>query len=469
MTEKDQTLSPIFIKSLWVLLFVQIALICVLSLHRFFGHDEFEAMHTAWKILNGEAIYVDFFQHHHPLYYYLLAPLVAMLGESASTLVALRMTSLLAFVAMLFVSWRISLRIYNDKLAALVAVILAAGSFVFVDSAIEIRPDVPQTLLLLISFACIFAYFDGRAIKHLLLSAVCLAVSFLFLQKTVFAAAIMGCLLFSSAAQKQIPWRDTFIYAIAGILTVTPYYIYVFFSAGFDKYYTYNWLLNMKFMYTFSPSTAFATIFFTSLLLACFYVVGLVFFSRTAPQIRLAVVSVALLGSVFLIKAPFNQYFMPAMPFMAIVSANAIAQLCYRISLRSKWIVLAVFAGLVIQCWAVFNVRDAQGNMEQLALVDYVLSVTEPDDYVYDGDVTFNVFRKDLDFFWFSTRQNQKYPGALMTYQQKIADYPYDINQLIIDHKPKVIWPYGIKNMDTPYIRDNYTQSKEVDLLYLRN
>ena len=33
------------------------------------NHDELEAVHTAWKIVQGEVIYADFFQHHHPLFY----------------------------------------------------------------------------------------------------------------------------------------------------------------------------------------------------------------------------------------------------------------------------------------------------------------------------------------------------------------------------------------------------------------
>jgi hypothetical protein len=324
--KEEQTLSPIFIKSLWFLLLIQIAMICYLSLNRFFGNDEFEAVHTAWKILSGEKIYVDFFQHHHPLYYYILAPLVGLFGESSFAPIAMRMTSLLVFFGMLFVSWRISLRVYNDKLSALMGVILAAGCFIFIDSAIEIRPDGPQTLLLLISFERIFAYFDSKAVKHLLLSAVCLGISFLFLQKTVFAGAIIGCLLLAGASRKQIPWRHILLFTVAGILTIIPYYIYVFFTVGFDIYYTYNWLINMKFMHSFSSLKTLSTLAITSLPLVVFYVAGLAFFTRTSKSIKLAFVSFALLACTFLVRAPFNQYFLPVIPLMSVLAANAIAQ-----------------------------------------------------------------------------------------------------------------------------------------------
>jgi hypothetical protein len=47
---------------------------------RVFDHDELEAVHTAWKMWTGERIYIDFFQHHHPLFYRLLIPVLDLFG-----------------------------------------------------------------------------------------------------------------------------------------------------------------------------------------------------------------------------------------------------------------------------------------------------------------------------------------------------------------------------------------------------
>ena len=54
------------------------------------NHDELEAVHTAWKTVQGEVIYADFFQHHHPLFYAWLAPVIMLSGERAATVVACR-------------------------------------------------------------------------------------------------------------------------------------------------------------------------------------------------------------------------------------------------------------------------------------------------------------------------------------------------------------------------------------------
>ena len=44
------------------------------SYNRGFDPDEFEHMHTAWKISRGQKIFIEFFQHHHPFFDYLITP-----------------------------------------------------------------------------------------------------------------------------------------------------------------------------------------------------------------------------------------------------------------------------------------------------------------------------------------------------------------------------------------------------------
>ena len=45
-------------------------------------------------------------------------------------------------------------------------------------------------------------------------------------------------------------------------------------------------------------------------------------------------------------------------------------------------------------------------NKYQLEKIDYVLSITDTNDLVYDGDIQFNLFRKDLDFLVFNKRKD---------------------------------------------------------------
>jgi len=47
-----------------------------LSVEHRFDPDEFEHIHAAWCIKQGQIIYKDFFEHHPPLFYFTILPLL---------------------------------------------------------------------------------------------------------------------------------------------------------------------------------------------------------------------------------------------------------------------------------------------------------------------------------------------------------------------------------------------------------
>ena len=110
--------------------------------------------------------------------------------------------------------------------------------------------------------------------------------------------------------------------------------------------------------------------------------------------------------------------------------------------------------------------------------IDYVLSVTNKNDRVYDGDAQFNIFRKDLDFFWFSIcnrnwrtlhlKEGEKPQNLGLGTFQTIEDHPYNIYELINSKTPLVISNYCIDNMEDERIREDYRQSEIFKDIYLR-
>ncbi len=501
-----------------ILLVVLLGGIALLSLKRVFGQDEFEAVHTAWKILAGEKIYVDFFQHHHPFFYYCLTGPVALFGETAGTLVIIRLICLSMPLLTMFVTYRLCTLIFNNKHISLISVVLLASAFIFVESSIEIRPDVPQTLFGVLSFYFLFSYFERTRVSSLVLSAVFLGISFLFLQKAVFAGGVIGVVLLVALWRKNIGFGQLVIFAGCFFVTVLPYFLYLIFTNTLDEYWTFNWLLNMRFMNRFSAFGGFGLLLSSSTLLMVFYSLGVVRMPKTGNRGRVIWVSLGLLGSVLLVRSPYNQYFMLAIPFIAIVAANAlwsvfkseskfaeglligatVIAICYIVygtegwfwvvgltavvgavillawlfyldaEVKHRWLPYVVLLSMVLPATKIFN-RSADDNGGQLALVDYVLSVTQPDDHVYDGNVTFNLFRKDIDYFWYSVRPDRPgIPyGALTTYQQQITDYHYDVYESIERFKPKVIGPFYI-DADDLRIKADYVESDIAGGIYIR-
>jgi len=447
-------------KILWILLVVLLAAVFFLAVRRHFDHDEFDSIHATWKILVGEKIYVDFFHHHHPFFYYCLAGVIAALGEQTLTVIVMRILSYVMLVLMVLITYRFALSIFKNRTIAFASAVLLAGATIFIDSAIEIRSDVPQTLCGLLSFAFVFVYFDNKRLRYLVSSAVLLGISFLFLQKGVFSIFLMAGLLAANAFKKHILWRDVFVYVAAGILTVAPYYIYLLCSGGFSAYFTFNWLINMKWLNRFTAFNGLGVILRDCTLLTVFYILGLIRFTKTTNEIRIGWLSLGLLASNFFIRCPYKQSFMLSMPFMAIIAANAMYSLFKE---RQKLLAVVLLIMVAMSSVFIFN-RVKKDNRRQLEIVEYVLSITDSTDYVYDGNAAFNLYRKDIDFFWFSVKPDR----ALATYQT-MAEYDYDIYELIEKFKPKVISTFEIENIQNEIIANHYVPSERYEGLLIRN
>lgn len=82
-----------------------------------------------------------------------------------------------------------------------------------------------------------------------------------------------------------------------------------------------------------------------------------------------------------------------------------------------------------------------KSNHEQLAKIQYILEHTTGEDRVYDGRPEFNLFRRDLHYFWYSVGTFQN----LWVYQKLTGKYQdYDIRTLILDQSPKFISDFQV-------------------------
>ncbi len=443
---------------LWIIICALLVIILFHSLNRFFDHDEFATIHTSWKILQGEKIYIDFFEHHNPLFYYSLSPIIGLLGENIHTIIAIRLIVFLLFLSILVVTYFIAKRIFNSDIA-IISLLLLVTTFIFVTKAIEIRLDVPETLCALLSIFLLLVFFEKKGFVYLILSSFLLGMAFLVFQLALFPIFIIGCLLLFELYKKNMLLRDVIIYAAAFLLTVAPYMIYLFCTNAFYNYFQLNWILNMKFLLRFPPFDLLLQTYSISSILVVFYVIGLLFFIKTSNQMRIAVLSLGVLLSVFFVRHPYPQYLMLAMPLIAMIAANAM----YTI-LKNKRAVLFVFLIVSIGSQIPWLTRLARNsNGEQLKKVAYVMSITEKSDFVYDGEILFNIFRKDVDFFWFNVGPLH----ALETFKT-MTDYQYDIYAIIDRFKPKVISAYHIESMEDPRIKNYYVQSRQYRDLFIR-
>jgi hypothetical protein len=123
-----------------------------------FDSDEQQHAHVAWGWTEGLVQYRDLFDNHTPLFHMLMAPFVALFGERSDILLWLRLPMLFVFGGILWGTYLLARKLYDERVARWAVVLLALFPPFFLKS-LEFRPDNLWTLLWL---AALFAIMNGK-------------------------------------------------------------------------------------------------------------------------------------------------------------------------------------------------------------------------------------------------------------------------------------------------------------------
>ncbi len=173
-----------------------------------------------------------------------------------------------------------------------------------------------------------------------------------------------------------------------------------------------------------------------------------------------AAISVGLLLLILITKKQHPQYLLLLIPLVTPISAYGLHILLKQ---HQRLIATVLVLAILFPIYSLVNDFPVSTQQEQLAKINYVLSITGPEDSVYDGDNAFNLYRKDIDFFWYSLRSGY----GLSTYQW-LKGYDYDIYKLIEQQQPQVISTHEIKNINRAIILRNYDRSPDYPDLLIR-
>jgi hypothetical protein len=432
------------------------------AMGRAYDWDELEAVHTGWKVAQGERIYVDFCQNHHESFYYLLVPFIRLAGESVVTLRVIKAFTFLLFLLQLGLTYLIAARAFSRGVG-LLAIILLVTNILFFE-AFSIRPDTLQTLLGLAAVFFLQAYYRRPGVKPLLASAVVLAIAFIVLQKAMYLIAVLGGIQLATVMRRKMtPFHFLLFWGVFA-LVLAPYLAYQVYHTSWSTYWACNWLLNLRYSDPDGARRAarlLTTSYAENAVMWVFYLAGLLGCFQKGEHRFIAVLSLGLFILAFTSKLLNPQYFMMALPFMAMVAASALSLLVEASPRAGVTVALSLF---LLPAYVVGSDAHSRAQRSQLKRIGYVLANTTPQDYVYDGNGTFNLFRKDLDYFWLSAEPERYFIRAYRTF----APYDFDVLQLIDRYKPRIISSHGIRNMDDPRIREHYEPIPKFNDLFLR-
>lgn len=391
--------------------------------------DEFHFLHSAWMVGKGYLPYRDFWTNHSPLFIYLLKPLVALFDENLSIFLVARALNLVVIIGLLGLVAAIAARQWSME-AGLFAALLMSANLVTFMATVRLRHD-PLTLTFeLLGLALLARGVGLGRSRDVLAAGALLGIALALSPKGLFGLSglVIGCLihhLFSSPRTelRRVVTRSGRDLALlmAGSLgtfglvvgTLVPHEV---------------WPLMIKSVFLesflsperFSPLTVYLAREVRAEPIVWLVMVG--GFGVAArrwwlepmqrdPTDTLLLVAGLWFGAtyLFLMSSPYRQSALPLIAVGSIFGGRAlamgVAQLTAPAARAKATAWAACIAGLVswIAIGSALTVLEEHRpfqrmNAQQMQLIQYVLSLTGPEDAVFDDNAAY-VFRPQASYY----------------------------------------------------------------------
>ncbi|MEX2264597.1 MAG: glycosyltransferase family 39 protein [Bryobacteraceae bacterium] len=185
--------------------------------------DEFQHLHAAWLVSQGQTPYADFFEHHTPLLYYLLAAALPLDDPGFDTIVQARYVALAFTMLAAFAAW-LWMKRYG-RIEALIVVCLFASNTFLLFTGHTVFVDIHSAPLLILS-AFLIAIGEKRP-SLMAASGLAFGLAVLFNLKAsmaMFAPAALilarGVVAWNSPPLRRSWLRGTVCYGLGGIAAI---------------------------------------------------------------------------------------------------------------------------------------------------------------------------------------------------------------------------------------------------------
>ena len=328
--------------------------------------DEFEHVHAAYLVSQGQTPYVDFFEHHPPLFYYLGASLLPMRSPTFETLIEARYLALVFGAATILMAWWLVRRVFGRTEALVTASLLLGNFFLFARGAF-IYLDSYAAALVMLSAVCLVGS-THRPLRYFAASAA-LGLAVLFTQKAIVAAFAPAMILLARGVSEwEVPggrskWlRDVAAY-LGGALVPAALLTALLGTRGLAEFFHDNVVLNMEWKARHFPTRELGVLALTDGAVYAVAIIGVVAelwnLLRRLPVVEdedIPALFLASLGAgIFLLPVVWEEYFVMLVPFAVIVAGVTLTRWARQHlrtdttrSLFRSWTALALLGAMLV-------------------------------------------------------------------------------------------------------------------------
>lgn len=169
--------------------------------------DESQHLHAAWLVAHGRILYVDFWEHHGPLFYYLVAPLTRLFTDSPGVYFATRGLMLLAAAAALGLLYLVLRRL--EPPVAPLAIALLCLQPGLIEYTTQIRPDVPALCTWVAALLALIRWRETGASRWIWSTGLLLGATAAFSPKAIYELTGVSVLVLAAGWVSRTSARRT--------------------------------------------------------------------------------------------------------------------------------------------------------------------------------------------------------------------------------------------------------------------
>lgn len=224
--------------------------IIALILSFVFGYvniDSLEHLKISWLVSQGYVPYRDFFEHHHPLLWYVYLPFTILLPHNFTLVLYFSRVFCLIFSGlMIFIICKIIKRYMGGKEVIPYFLVLMFSFYATWWCYYTLKPEILARLLYFLGIYMFFRYSENLKTKYLIYSGMAFAVSFIAIQNIIFSTVPLIVPLFYLWDKNSKVGKDILLSSIAPLAIIGIFVGLLYYSGTWKNYYELCWIFNSK-------------------------------------------------------------------------------------------------------------------------------------------------------------------------------------------------------------------------------
>lgn len=418
---------------------VILSLVFIIGLACFYNEypegDVYEHIYSTYMVSSGYVPYRDFFEHHHPLLWYIFVPLVRLLDHNITIIGWVNYLTFCWFLCGLYFLYKIMCDFFCTRTGALLSIIYILLPNIFL-YYIYFKPDNWVFTLICMGIYAYFGYLRDKKCYFLVGSYLAFAVALLFTQKALFYCAVLGGFSLWNLYKKDISVRDFCRALVLPVIIVGVWISYWYLVGALKQYFVLNFLFNQKMVGYFHGYHLSDPFLIGKIFMIFAVIISLFFYKKESKYFRFWCWLFWIIGLQKIFYFSPHTYYWYEAYYLAVPIAMVGIM---RLAEKSKLLLYCVVIETIIYAAFLWGDICHDVRFKPKLIGNSIHEMTINNMNRCDIVVSFNrgvisLFNRNPVYYWFLL-------GQIDVFGEKMGIHPVEnLNEYVVLYKPKFVW-----------------------------